>query len=211
MRSPSTTLTLFAILLVCWAFALGLTWAPCYSQVCPERYHPLATRMHIVAYYALLASIVFLLLLRATSAACRAASQRRLTTRELPLLRDRITAGGLALAMWITGIALATTAFWVGPLLGYWTAKCVTTGWASEVPKLVVTGVFAHHADILLGLLLIPVGRNSLLMRAFQLHQHNLLYAHKMLAYAMVLMAVIHGATYYVSLIVHETSCTSAY
>lgn len=197
----STTLTLFALLIVCWAFTLGLTWASCYAQVCPERYHPLATRMHIVAYYALLASILFALLFRASSRTARHLSQRKLTTCELPLLRKRITVGGLTLACWITGVVFATTAFWAQPLIDYWTAKCAPIDWLSEVPKLVVTGVFAHHADIALGLLLLPIGRNSLLGRAFLLHQHTLLYAHKLLAYFMVLMAFLHGASHYVSLL----------
>lgn len=197
--SLSMALFLSAVLIVCWALTIGLTWAPCYSQVCPEEYHPLGTRMHIVAYYGLLASIMFALLLRASTSKHRSFSQRHLTRREVLILRKRISVGGLIFSVWVLGVVLATTAFWVKHLLGYWTARFEPTGWARQIPTLVITGLFAHHADILLGLLLIPVGRNSVLGRAFHLHQHTLLYAHKLFAYLTVLMVLAHGVAYYVS------------
>lgn len=201
MRPLSTALYLGALLVFCWALTIGLTWAPCYSQVCPETYHPLATRMHIVAYYALLASIFLALLLRTCSARLRTISQRHLTTRELPVLCKRISIGGLLFAVWVVGVVLATTAFWFHPLMHYWTTKTRPLDWTSAVPQLVLTVLFAHHADILLGLLLIPVGRNSVLCRAFNLQQHTLLYAHKLLAYLLVLAVTAHAVTYYVSLL----------
>lgn len=198
MRTRSAALFLSGTLLVCWALALGLTWAPCYSQVCPEAYHPLGTRMHIVAYYGLLTTILLALLLRASSPKVRRGSEHHLTRRELPLLRKRISVGGLAACVWVVGVVLATSAFWTAPLQDYWTAKLAPLEWMSALAQLVLTGIFAHHADILLGLLLIPVGRNSVLGRTLWLHQHTLLYAHKLLAYAMVLAVLAHGITYYV-------------
>lgn len=198
MTPLSTTLYLFTILLVCWALALGLTWAPCYAQVCPERYHQLGTRMHTIAYYALLASVLFALLIRASSSSCRTFSQHHLTPRDVPILRKRISVGGLLFGLVIAG-ALATTAFWMKPLTKYWTARFEPSGWRNQVPQLVLTGIFAHHADILLGLLLIPVGRNSLLVRAFRLHFPTLLFVHKLLAYLTVSAVLAHGVTYYIS------------
>lgn len=199
MRASSTTLFLCAVLIVSWALTLGLTWAPCYAQVCPEQYHPLATRMHIVTYYGLLASVIFFSFIRACSHRIRSLSQELLTRREVPVLKRRISVGGLLFSVWLLSVVFATTAFWIKPLIDYWTAKCQPTGWANAISRLVLTGIFAHHADILLGLLLIPVGRNSLLGRAFHLQQHTLLYAHKLIAYLTVLAVLAHAVTYYVS------------
>ena len=194
-----TPLYLTAFVLACWALTFALTWATCYSQVCPERYHPFAVRMHIVTFYGLVASLLFALLLRASSSKCRHLSQRHLTTRELPVLRKRISVGGLILALFLVGVVSATTAVWFKPLRDYWKARFVPTGWADQVAQVVLTGIFAHHADILLGLLLLPVGRNSILSRTFALDQFTLLYAHKLLAYLAMLAVLAHGVTYYVS------------
>lgn len=60
--------------------------------------------------------------------------------------------------------------------------------------------IIGHHADILLGLLLIPVGRNTILGRVFGLHYSTLLYAHKANAYLTVAAVFAHGAAYYVSM-----------
>jgi ferric-chelate reductase len=57
-------------------------------------------------------------------------------------------------------------------------------------------GIVGHHIDVILGLLLVPVGRNSLLVRVFKLSYGTLLYAHKLLAYLVILGSVVHGIAY---------------
>jgi ferric-chelate reductase len=115
-----------------------------------------------------------------------------------------------------------TTGFWVGPEAEFWTIRTNALHWADAKVRLVVTGIIGHHIDskcclnentfggcvltflpniiVILGLLLIPVSRNSILGRAFQLHQGVLLYAHKLLAYVFLIGVVAHGAAYYVRL-----------
>ncbi|TKA62935.1 hypothetical protein B0A55_12313 [Friedmanniomyces simplex] len=44
---------------------------------------------------------------------------------------------------------------------------------------------------------MIPVGRNTLIGRTFHLHTSTLLFAHKLLAYAFFVGALVHGITYY--------------
>jgi len=199
MNNLPTTLLLLTVLVVCGGFTISLTYAPCYASLCSEEFFPRDTRIHIGTYYLLLASITFALLLRAYSPTCRSLSNYSLTKREVPVFGKRISVGGLAFSVWILTVILVTTIFWIDPLVNFWTAKTAPYGWDDAKVSLVVTGIIGHHADIPLGLLLIPVGRNSILGRAFALHQHTLLYAHKLIAYLTLVAIVAHGIAYYVS------------
>ncbi|KAG6364608.1 hypothetical protein INS49_006210 [Diaporthe citri] len=145
----------------------------------------------------MLASTGCLLFLRATSNKARRASQFYLIQHELPVLRKRISLGGATLSVWLVGLILATTGFWAQPLLEYWAIRTVPLDWTTAKIRLAVTGIIGHHADLLLGLVIIPVSRNSLLGQAFELHQSTLLYAHKLIAYLLFAAALAHGAAYY--------------
>lgn len=193
-------LYLSAILLITTGLTIGLTFAPCYSSLCSEDFFPVATRLHIATFYALVASIGVVLLLRACSPTCRRISGHYLTRREVPILDKRISVGGLALSIWIVGITLATTGFWFTAEYDFWGLRTKPFDWADAQIRLTVTGLIGHHADILLGLVLIPVSRNSVLGRTFALHQSTLLYAHKLVAYLLFVAVLAHGTAAYVRL-----------
>lgn len=198
MKSPTGLLVLGGLLIACTGFTLGLTWAPCYASLCSEDFFPFETRMHIATYYALLASIGFALILRAYSPWWRAASEAYLTKRTVPLLGHRVSWGGLILAFWIVGITLATTGFWLPDELDFWALRTDALEWSEARIRLAVTGLIGHHVDIIIGLVIIPVGRNSILGRVFMVHQSTLLLAHKLLAYLLLVGVFAHGAAYYV-------------
>ena len=210
MKRSTGFLYLVLVLIVCWGFTLGLTWAPCYASLCSEEFYAYDTRIHIIVYYALLASTGGALLLRAYSPLCRSISNRYLTKREVPVLGKRISVGGLFLAFWILTLTLVTTAFWVTTLENFWVERTGPLQWANAQVSLVVTGVIGHHADTLLGLVLIPVSRNSVLGRVFTLHQSTLLYAHKLIAYLLVVAVTAHGLAYFVSTSFHHGSVGSS-
>jgi ferric-chelate reductase len=192
---------LLLLLILSTALAIGLTYVPCYSSLCSEDFFPYETRLHLAFYYALLASIGAALLLRAHSPTARRWSRTHLTgTRPLPVLGSRVSAGGFLLGLWAIGLTIATTGFWYGPAHDFWAARADPLDWAAAKIRLLVTTITGHHVDVVLGLMLIPVGRNSLVGRAFELHQSTLLLAHKLLSYATIFVALIHGAVYYVSL-----------
>lgn len=199
MHSLAQASFLALVLFISAGFTIGLTYAPCYATVCSEKIWPLETRIHIAVYYGLLASIGCALFLRAYKPSCRRLSSYYLLRHEVPVLEKRVSVGGLALAIWIVSVTLATTAFWVPPVTAFYALRSDPLGWADGQVRLVVTQVTGHHADILLGLLLIPVSRNSLLGRFFKLHQSTLLYAHKLVAYLLVVSVLAHGVAYYVS------------
>ncbi|KAK5113377.1 hypothetical protein LTR62_003477 [Meristemomyces frigidus] len=199
LKQPSSTpqaLLLFLILTICAALTLGLTWLPCHASLCTETLFPAATRYHIATYYGLLASILLALGLRAWSPVCRRVSSIHLGRREIPVFKKRISVGAVLLVFWILAVTLVTTIFWINPEVNFWEAKAAPFGWDSGHVQLVVTGIVGHHIDFILGLLLLPVGRNSLLVRVFGLSYGTLLYAHKLLAYILIFGTLVHGLAY---------------
>ena len=191
---------LLLVLVLSFGLSLGLTYVPCYASLCSEDFFPDPTRFHVATYFALLASTGCVLLLRAYSPLCNAVSNYHLTRRRLPVLDKRISVGGLCLSLWLVGVTVASTGFWYGPEHSFWGLRADPLRWADAQVRLTVTGIIGHHADILLGLVLIPVSRNSILGRVFEVHQSTLLYAHKLLAYILFVAVSAHGAATYVSL-----------
>lgn len=204
MNRPLEALLLLLLLIFCAGFTLGLTYAPCYSSLCSEDFFPLPTRIHCASYYGMLASVGCFLLLRMFSPLCRSISEYYLTRRRVPILDKRISVGGLALTVWLVGLTVATTGFWVGPEYSFWGLRTNPLRWPDAQTRLTVTGIIGHHADIFLGLVLIPVSRNSILGRVFELHQSTLLYAHKLIAYGLFIVVLAHGAATYVSSFPHK-------
>ena len=199
MENISLLLALLLLLLVSAGFTIGLTYAPCFASMCTEQFFPWETRIHIAGYYGMVASIGLALLLRAYLPWVRAVSSTYVIQRELPILKKRISLGGLTLAVWIVALTVASTGYWVDAESNFWSIRTDALHWPDARIRLAVTGIIGHHCDILLGLVVIPVSRNSILGRAFSLHQSTLLYAHKLLAYAFLIVVIAHGGAYYVS------------
>jgi len=197
MPTTAQAVLLSSIFIICTGFTLGLTWAPCYASLCTEEFFPAATRYHIATYYGLIASIAMGLFLRLYSPLCYRISTACLGRREMPVFKKRFSIGGLILASWILTGILVTTVFWINPEVDFYTARTETLNWSSAKVDLVVTAIIGHHIDIPLGLTLIPVGRNSLLVRVFRLSYGTLLYSHKLLAYLTILGATAHAIAYF--------------
>jgi len=108
---------------------LGLTWAPRYASLCSEDFYAYDTHLHVISFYALLASTGCALLLRAYGPVCYSISKYYLTRRQVPVLRTRFSVSGQAFALWSIGITLATTGFWIGPLLDFWALRTTLLRW----------------------------------------------------------------------------------
>lgn len=199
MIEASRAAAIFILLAVSAGLVIGLTFAPCYATLCPEDYFPLETRLHLTTFYGLLAISACVLLARASSESVRSLSGTHVSPK-LPILGKRITLGGLALSVWIVVATLATTGFWLPAQLDFWAERTDPLDWTSAKIRLTVTSVTGHYADILLGLLIVPVSRNSLVGRVFELHHSTLLYAHKLVAYLFLVATMAHGGAYAVSL-----------
>jgi ferric-chelate reductase len=217
MRTITQSIILLSVFVVCTGLTVGLTYAPCYASLCSEEFFPADTRYHIATFYGLIASIAAALLMRAHTQLWHRVSSTYITKREVPIFGKRFSIGGLLLVFWILFITLVTTAFWLNGEVDFWTARVEGLDWDTQRVKLVVTGewisdlatckepanlnscnagIIGHHIDVILGLVLVPVGRNSLLVRVFKLSYGTLLYTHKLLAYLLILGSVAHGIAY---------------
>lgn len=200
------TLAVFLVPIVLGGATIGLTYAPCYATVCTEDYLADETKYHLAIFYGMLLVLGFALYLRSSSRSVLALSSHR-SSAELPLLRKYVTVGGIAITTFIGAVTLATVALWWPALWKYWGDKTDPLDWDSAKIRLTVTGVTGHYADILLGLLIIPVSRDNLVGRTFKLHQSTLLFAHKAVAYLFFLAVTAHGVAYAVRLPLIRTHC----
>ncbi|KAJ4989555.1 hypothetical protein SVAN01_04932 [Stagonosporopsis vannaccii] len=174
---------------------IGLTYAPCYATVCPEEFLHRETKIHLGTFYLMLAIFGSALFLRSYVTSLRTFSSYCLSF-EIPILHKRLSVGGLLASVWIVGSTLATTAIWLQPLLDFWGLRTDPLDWTTTKLQLTITGVTGHYADVLMGLLIIPVSRNSLVGRAFGIHQSTLMAAHKLISYLFTAAVVAHGVTY---------------
>jgi ferric-chelate reductase len=199
MKKALEILLLIALLLLCAGFTIGLTYAPCYASLCTEEFFPHETRVHVASFYAFIASIACLLFLRAYSLSFRRFSEHHLARYEVAILKKRISVGGFLFVFFILVFGIATTVIWVLPEIHFWGIRTNRLNSSAVQIRLVVTGITGHHLDLLVGLLLIPVSRNSILGRVFAVHQSTLLYAHKSLGYLTYIGVFAHGVAAVVS------------
>ncbi|TKA55282.1 hypothetical protein B0A49_12684, partial [Cryomyces minteri] len=116
----------------------------------------------------------------------------------IPITGKRLSIGGLLLVISISTFTFGSIGYWYPAEYAYWNARGALFDWTTFMYRVVWTGVTGHWCDILIGLVMIPVGRNSVLARVFHLHTSTLLFAHKVLAYALCVGALVHGISYYV-------------
>ncbi|SCN99991.1 uncharacterized protein FFB20_11045 [Fusarium fujikuroi] len=102
------------------------------------------------------------------------------------------------MAIWILALTFGSTIYWFPTHWDFWGHRIDGLNWVSAKIQLTITGVTGHYADILLGLLIIPVSRNSLVGQAFFVHHRTLLFAHRLISYIFSVAVAAHGITYIV-------------
>ncbi|KAK0278520.1 hypothetical protein LTR35_009259 [Friedmanniomyces endolithicus] len=196
-RNLLTNSIIPVLLILCAALSFGLTFAPCYSSLCVEKFWPYQARIHIALYYTLLASIALFLAARVVSKPVRQWSSSHLSTAIIPLVGKRVSVGGLLLFVWVAAFTFGSIGYWYPAENSYWTARGEKANWPQYMYRITWTGVTGHWCDILMGLVILPVGRQSILGQVFGLHVSTLLFAHKVLAYSLCIAALVHGLIYY--------------
>ncbi|TKA83918.1 hypothetical protein B0A55_00228 [Friedmanniomyces simplex] len=196
-KSVSSYLIIPVLLILCAALSVGLTFAPCYSSLCVEKFFPYQARIHIAVYYTLLASTALFLTARVIWKPVRQLSATHLSTTIIPVADKRISVGGLLFGLWVAALTFGSIGYWYPAENVYWTARGEQAAWPQYMYRITWTGVTGHWCDIWIGLVLIPVGRRSVLGQVFGLHGSTLLFAHKTLAYSLCVGALIHGLIYY--------------
>jgi ferric-chelate reductase len=190
--------TIAALLVVCSGFTVGLTFAPCYSSLCVEHWFPSQTRTHIAVFYGGIGIAATYFAVWSKSTVIRSFSDLYLSEKPLPLIGIRLSLGGTLLSAWILAFTLTTTAYWFPAEHAFWEAKGLEVDWTQYMFRVTWAGVTGHWCDILIGLVILPVGRNSLISNAFGIENSTLLVAHKLLAYTLCAFGLIHGLLYYV-------------
>ncbi|KAF4950144.1 hypothetical protein FSARC_13287 [Fusarium sarcochroum] len=193
-QSPKAAALTFT-LAISAGLSIALINVDCYSTFCSEGPFLFETRVHLTVFYAFLSLALCFLLLRANNRKVRHIANIHLV-RELPLVGKRITLGGLLTSFAILIVTGCSTIYWLPAQNELWGHKTDPLKWASAKLQLTITGVTGHYADILLGLLLLPVSRNSLIGQAFSLHQSTLLFAHKAISYLFSTSVIVHGVSY---------------
>ncbi|KAF2679031.1 hypothetical protein K458DRAFT_461829 [Lentithecium fluviatile CBS 122367] len=176
---------------------IGLTFAPCHSSLCVETYFPPQTRFHIALYYGALAGATLLLYIRRQSPSLQFISEHHLFVQAVPLLGARVSIGGLVLCFWICGLTFASTAYWYPAQHKFWMLRGATVGWTKYMFRVAWTGVTGHWCDVWLGLVVMPVARNSVIAKVFRIQPSTLLQAHKIIAYGLLVFGLVHGLLYY--------------
>ncbi|KAM0554805.1 hypothetical protein ACHAPJ_006537 [Fusarium lateritium] len=195
MTQPPKVMALIFTLASSAGISIALINVDCYSTFCSEGPFVFETRVHLTVFYAFLSTALCILLLRANSRTVRHIANIHLA-HELPLSGKRITLGGLLTSLAILTVTGCSTIYWLPAQNELWGHKADPLKWASAKLQLTITGVTGHYADILLGLLLLPVSRNSLIGQAFSLHQSTLLFAHKAISYLFSTIVIVHGVSY---------------
>ncbi|PSK37292.1 hypothetical protein B9Z65_2034 [Elsinoe australis] len=155
-------------------------------------------RLHIASYYSVLSFILLILVLRRIYAPIRNVLDAYISKRTIPSTALRFTFGGLLL---ISAIALL-----LGGSLGYFTrdqlhsyrvraiaAEDNTNGYM----RLAAVGFTGHLTDVLMGLIILPVSRTSVLSRVLHLSPSSLLTFHQLVGYLFFLAVVLHTIFFY--------------
>lgn len=192
------TVVLIATVLASAAASLVMMHFSCYATMCSEEYFSYETRLHVIIYYGFLSLTLCLFSLHACSYAFRSFTGFQLLA-NVPILGERLTLGGFLLCIWISIIAFGPIIYWFPTQWEFWGDRADPLDWMSAKIQLTITGVSGHSADVLLGLLIIPVSRNSLVGQAFSLHHSTLILAHRLVSYLFSIAVAAHGITYIVS------------
>jgi hypothetical protein len=198
MRNFLQIATLITTVLASAAASLVMMHFSCYATMCSEDYFSYETRLHVIIYYGFLSLTLCLLFLHAYSSAVRSSASLQLLA-NVPLIGERLTLGGLLMCIWISILTIGPTIYWFPTQWEFWGDRADHLNWISAKIQLTITGVTGHYADILLGLLIIPVSRNSLVGQAFSVHHSTLLLAHRLISYLFSIAVAAHGITYIVS------------
>ncbi|KAH7144769.1 hypothetical protein DER46DRAFT_630229 [Fusarium sp. MPI-SDFR-AT-0072] len=197
MRKYLQITTLIVTTLASAAVSLVMMHFSCYATLCPEDYFSYETRLHVIIYYCFLSLTLCLLALRSYSPAVRSFANIR-PLAEGPLVGNRFTLGEAFMCIWILIMTFGPTIYWFPTQWDFWGIRTDRLSWLSAKIQLTITGVTGHYADVLLGLLIIPVSRNSLVGQAFSVHHGTLLLAHRLISYLFSIAVAAHGITYIV-------------
>ena len=198
--TPRTCLWPLTIsLLVTFGLSIALTFRSdhhCYAGVCGEWLFPLQARLHVIVWYCWISLSVTLLAVRAFHPSVRNVLQHQVITNRLPFLDKSLTVSGILVVIWILSLYGIITRIWWLRLHDYFTTRGREGGLNSGNSIVAAVALTGHYADVTMGMVLLPVARNSALSSFFRLSASTTFAFHMIQAYVLFTLILIHGLLY---------------
>ena len=198
--TPRTCLwPLTGSLIATFGLSIALTFRSnhhCYAGVCGEWLFPLQARLHVVVWYCWISTSVTLLALRAFHPSLRAILQRQILRKQLPVLGKSITFSGALVILWVLSLYGIITGIWWLRLQEYFIKRGQEGGLTARNNRVAAVALTGHYADVTMGMVLLPVARNSALSSFFRLSASTTFAFHMVQAYVLFGLILIHGLLY---------------
>ena len=198
--TPRTCLwPLTGCLIVCFGLSIGLTYRSdhhCYAGVCGEWLFPLQARLHVVVWYCWISLSVTVLALRAFRPSIQALLHKQVCGKQLPLFGKRLTLGGFLVILWVLTLYGIITGIWWLRLHHYFARRGQQGRVLDGNDRLAAVALTGHYADVTMGMVLLPVARNSALASFFRLSASTTFAFHMVQAYFLFILVLIHGLIY---------------
>lgn len=198
--TPRTCLWPLTISLIAsFGLSIALTFRSdhhCYAGVCGETLFPLQARLHVVVWYCWISLSVTLLALRAFHPSIRSLLSKHLVTVQLPIIGKSVTLGGALVGFWILSLYGIVTGIWWLRLQDYFVNRGQQGGLIAGNNRVAAVALTGHYADITMGMVLLPVARNSALSSFFRLSASTTFAFHMIQAYVLFGLVLIHASLY---------------
>lgn len=198
--TPRTCLwPLSGSLVASFGLSIALTFRSdhyCYAGVCGEVLFPLQARLHVVVWYCWISLSVTLLALRAFHPSIRALLQKQIFHKQLPVLGKSLTLSGTLVVFWILILYGIITGIWWLRVQNYFVIRGQDSGLIAGNNRVAAVALTGHYADVTMGMVLLPVARNSALSSFFRLSASTTFAFHMIQAYVLFGLVLIHGLLY---------------
>ena len=198
--TPRTCLwPLTGSLVAAFALSIGLTFQSdhhCYAGVCGEVLFPLQARLHVVVWYSWLSISVTILALRAFHPSIRRKLQTQIYGGQLPVIGKSFTISGALIVLWIISLYGIIIGIWWLRLQSYFIKRGEAGAVHNGNRRVAAVALTGHFADVTMGMVLLPVARNSALSSFFRLSHSTTFAFHMIQAYVLFGLVLLHGLIY---------------
>ena len=192
-------LPLTGTLAASFALSIGLTFQSdrhCYAGVCGEWLFPLQARLHVLVWYIWLSLSVTFLALRAFHLSLQRVLQKQLRQAQIPVVGKSFTISGAMAVVWILSLYGALIGIWWLRLQDYFVTRGREGGMMNGNRRVAAVALTGHLCDVTMGMVLLPVTRNSALASFFKLSAATTFAFHMIQAYLLFALVLIHGLLY---------------
>lgn len=198
--TPRTCLwPLTGSLIASFALSLGLTFRSdhhCYAGTCGEWLFPLQARLHVIIWYLWLSLSIAMLALRAFHPSIRRGLHKQIYANQLPVVRKSLTISGVIVVFWVLSLYAIIIGIWWLRLRDYFVTRGEQGGMSNGNRRVALVALTGHVCDVTMGMVLLPVARNSALSSFFRLSASTTYAFHMIQAYVLFALVVVHGLLY---------------